>query len=114
MWTRSSTRPTPSCVSAAAWLGRSTGPGLEEYGRALAPNRPGQAVITGAHKLPNRHVIHCHGSIYGNDEPAAELLAACYRNALELAEQRGIRSVTLPAISTGAFDYPVEPVRASP
>lgn len=92
----------------AGAIHRAAGPGLEEEGRAFAPIRPGQAVITGAHKLPNRHVIHCLGPVYGHDEPAAELLAACYRNALELAEQHGIRSMAFPAISTGAFGYPVE------
>jgi O-acetyl-ADP-ribose deacetylase (regulator of RNase III) len=67
---------------------------------------PGQAVITGAHGLPNRHVIHCLGPVYGRDEPAAELLADCYRGALDLAEVNGLESVAFPAISTGAFSYP--------
>lgn len=85
------------------------GPGLEEECRPLAPIRPGQAVITGAHGLPNRHVIHCLGPVYGFDEPADELLASCYRNALHLAERNNIRSIAFPAISTGAFGYPMEP-----
>jgi O-acetyl-ADP-ribose deacetylase (regulator of RNase III) len=72
----------------------------------LAPIRPGQAVITGGHDLPNRHVIHCLGPVYGRDEPAPELLANCYRNALGLAERHGIESVAFPAISTGVFGYP--------
>ena len=46
------------------------GPGLESECRAFAPIRPGQAVITGAHGLPNRFVIHCLGPVYGRDEPA--------------------------------------------
>jgi O-acetyl-ADP-ribose deacetylase (regulator of RNase III) len=85
------------------------GPGLERECRAFAPLRPGQAVITGAHGLPNRFVIHCLGPVYGRDEPADELLAACYRNALRLAAQDGVGSVAFPAISTGAFGYPLEP-----
>jgi len=92
----------------AGAIHRAAGPGLEQEGRTLAPIRPGQAVITGAYKLPNRQVIHCLGPVYGHDEPAAELLAACYRNALELAEGHGIRSIVFPAISTGVFGYPVE------
>lgn len=89
----------PGAIHAAA------GPGLADEGRALAPIRPGQAVITGAHALPNRHVIHCLGPVYGQDEPAVDLLAACYRNALALAEQHGLASIAFPAISTGAFGY---------
>ncbi|MDZ7840588.1 MAG: macro domain-containing protein [Gammaproteobacteria bacterium] len=85
------------------------GPGLDEECRPLAPIRPGEAVITGAHRLPNRHVIHCLGPVYGRDSPADELLAACYRNALQLADRNGIESIAFPAISTGAFGYPMEP-----
>ncbi len=92
----------------AGALHRAAGPGLEDECRPLAPIRPGQAVITGAHNLPNRYVIHCLGPVYGMDEPAEELLAACYRNALILAEEHGIASIAFPAISTGAFGYPLE------
>jgi nicotinate phosphoribosyltransferase len=81
---------------------------LEEEGRALAPINPGQAVITGAHGLPNRYVIHCLGPVFGRDEPAAELLANCYLNALRLAEKHGIQSMAFPAISTGIFGYPIK------
>lgn len=84
------------------------GPGLDAECRPLAPIRPGEAVISGAHDLPNRNVIHCLGPVYGRDEPADELLAACYRNALQLAEKNGIESIAFPAISTGAFGYPME------
>ena len=93
----------------AGAIHRAAGSELERECRPLAPIRPGQAVITGAHNLPNRYVIHCLGPIYGIDEPAEELLAACYRNALQLAEQNKIASIAFPAISTGAFGYPMEP-----
>ncbi|WP_347258705.1 macro domain-containing protein [Methylocaldum sp.] len=93
----------------AGAIHRAAGPGLEEECRPLAPIRPGQAVITGAHNLPNRYVIHCLGPVYGVDEPADELLASCYRNALHLAEQNNIRSIAFPALSTRAFAYPMEP-----
>lgn len=91
----------------AGAIHRAAGPGLEEECRPLAPIRPGQAVITRGHGLPSDHVIHCLGPVYGRDEPAAELLASCYRNALELAEENGLGSVAFPAISTGAFGYPM-------
>lgn len=84
------------------------GPELEEETRPLAPILPGEAVITGAHRLPNRRIIHCLGPVYGRDEPAAALLASCFRDALLLADEHGMRSIAFPAISTGAFGYPVE------
>ncbi len=83
------------------------GPGLNEECRPRAPIKPGESVITGAHDLPNEHVIHCLGPVYGRDKPEDELLARCYRTALELAEENDIESVAFPALSTGAFGYPV-------
>ncbi len=91
----------------AGAIHRAAGPGLAEECRPLAPIRPGQAVITSGHRLPNPWVIHCLGPVYGRDEPAAELLASCYRNALQLADERGLSSVAFPAISTGIFGYPM-------
>jgi O-acetyl-ADP-ribose deacetylase len=90
----------------AGALHRAAGPGLAEECRPLAPIGPGQAVITTGHRLPNPHVIHCLGPVYGQDEPAAELLASCYREALRLAGAHGLRSIAFPALSTGAFGYP--------
>lgn len=92
----------------AGAIHRAAGPGLAEECRPLAPIAPGAAVITSGHLLPNPHVIHCLGPVYGRDRPEDELLAACYRHALELAERHGLRSVAFPAISTGAFGYPLE------
>lgn len=92
----------------AGALHRAAGPGLAEEGRPLAPIQPGQAVMTSGHRLPNPHVIHCLGPVYGRDEPADQLLSACYRNALDLAEEHELASVAFPAISTGAFGYPME------
>ncbi|HET7478133.1 MAG TPA: macro domain-containing protein [Rubrobacteraceae bacterium] len=96
----------------AGAIHRAAGPGLAEECRPLAPIRPGEAVITGGHDLPNRHVIHTLGPVYGQDRPEAELLADCYRNSLTLADERGIESVAFPAISTGIFGYPVEEAAA--
>jgi len=92
----------------AGAIHRAAGPGLEQECRPLAPIRPGQAVITSAHKLPNRYVIHCLGPVYGVDKPSDKLLAECYRNALKLAEEHGICSIAFPAISTGVFGYPMK------
>lgn len=84
------------------------GPGLAEECRPLAPIKTGEAVITGAHNLPNKFVIHALGPVFGRDEPSAELLAACYRNALRLAEENRLASIAFPAISTGVFGYPMK------
>jgi O-acetyl-ADP-ribose deacetylase len=92
----------------AGAIHRAAGPGLAEECRPLAPIRPGEAVVTGAHRLPNKHVIHCLGPVYGVDAPSDVLLASCYRNALKLCEEHGIESIAFPAISTGIFGYPVE------
>jgi len=92
----------------AGAIHRAAGPGLEEEARSLAPIAPGEAVMTGGHDLPNRHVIHTLGPVYGKDRPEAELLANCYKNSLALAEEAGIDSIAFPAISTGIFGYPVE------
>lgn len=92
----------------AGAIHRAAGPGLEEECRPLAPIRPGEAVLTGGHRLPNRYVIHCLGPVYGRDKPEGDLLARCYSNALDLAEKHQIDSIAFPAISTGVFGYPIE------
>jgi O-acetyl-ADP-ribose deacetylase (regulator of RNase III) len=91
----------------AGAIHRAAGPGLYREAAPLAPVRTGDAVITGAHGLPNRHVIHTLGPIYGRDEPAAGLLASCCRRCLELADQARLESVAFPAVSTGVYGYPV-------
>lgn len=91
----------------AGALHRAAGPELDAACRPLAPIRPGQAVITPAFALPNRYVIHCLGPVYGVDEPSDELLADAYRNSMALAEAQGLSSLAFPALSTGAFGYPM-------
>jgi len=93
----------------AGAIHRAAGPELETECRPLAPIRPGEAVITGGHNLPNKYVIHCLGPVYGIDKPEDTLLANCYRNALKIAEENSIDSIASPAISTGAFGYPLQP-----
>ena len=69
----------------------------------------GEAVITTGGRLPARHVIHTVGPIYGKHQGReAELLAACYRNSLELAASYALSSIAFPAISTGVYGYPLE------
>lgn len=92
----------------AGAIHRAAGPGLAEECRPLAPIRPGNAVISGAHNLPNDYVIHCLGPVYGQDKPEDKLLANCYCNALILAEENSVRSIAFPAISTGVFGYPMQ------
>jgi O-acetyl-ADP-ribose deacetylase (regulator of RNase III) len=92
----------------AGAIHRAAGPGLAEEAVPLGPIGPGEAVITGAHGLPNRYVVHTLGPVYGQDRPEAELLARCYRNSLALAEEEGLESIAFPAISTGIFGYPIE------
>ena len=92
----------------AGALHKAAGPGLEEECRPLAPIQPGEAVITGSHNLPNSHVIHCLGPVYGQDKPEEKLLASCYQNALRLADDNDLTSIAFPAISSGAFGYPLQ------
>ena len=91
----------------AGAIHRAAGPQLAEACGPLAPIGPGEAVVTEAFDLPNDFVVHCLGPVYRSDEPAAELLASCYTEALRLAEAREIESIAFPAISTGAFGYPM-------
>ena len=92
----------------AGAIHRAAGPDLAREAVPIGPIEPGEAVITGAHALPNRYVIHTLGPVYGQDRPEAELLARCYRHSLGLAEENEIESIAFPAISTGIFGYPLE------
>ncbi len=68
----------------------------------------GRAVLTEGFELPSKWVIHCVGPIYKQEgERASELLAGCYRSALQLCRDEGIESVAFPSISTGVYGYPV-------
>ena len=92
----------------AGAIHRGAGPELEKACRSLAPIKPGEAVITKAFELPNQYVIHTLGPVYGRDKPEAALLEKCYNNSLKLAEEYEIKSIAFPAISTGAFGYPIK------
>ncbi len=92
----------------AGAIHKAAGPGLAEECRPWAPIKPGQAVRSSGHNLPNKHIIHCLGPVYGHDEPADELLSDCYKNTLVLADHQGVEKIAFPALSTGAFGYPLE------
>jgi len=87
---------------------RRAGPELLEECRKLGGARTGEAKMTRGYRLAARHVIHCVGPVwYGGNRGEAEALASCYRNALALARQHGLASIAFPAISTGAYGYPI-------
>lgn len=96
---------------------RAGGPSIVEECKAIVGRQgrcpTGGAVITGAGKLPARHVIHAVGPRYGrNPAQEAESLASAYRESLRLASEAGCESVAFPAISTGAYGYPLEEAAA--
>ncbi|MCB2188776.1 MAG: O-acetyl-ADP-ribose deacetylase [Deltaproteobacteria bacterium] len=87
---------------------RAGGPTIMEECRQIGHCPTGQAVITTAGKLPAKKVIHTVGPIYRGRPEDAELLASCYRSSLELAARHGLKSVSFPSISTGAYGYPLK------
>jgi O-acetyl-ADP-ribose deacetylase (regulator of RNase III) len=88
---------------------RAAGPGLREECRALGGLRTGEAKITSGHRLPARFVIHTVGPVWlGGGEGEDDLLAGCYRSSLALAQEKGLASIAFPAISTGAYGFPLE------
>jgi O-acetyl-ADP-ribose deacetylase (regulator of RNase III) len=88
---------------------RAGGPSILTECRRLGGCEPGDVKVTGAGDLPARHVLHAVGPIWrGGEAHEAELLASCHRRAIELAAGLGDRTIAFPAISTGAYGYPVE------
>lgn len=91
----------------AGAIHRAAGPELEKVCRPLAPISPGEVVITEGYNLDNKYIIHTLGPVYGFDKPESDLLTACYKNSLKLADDNKLKSIGFPAISTGAFGYPM-------
>ena len=99
---------------------RAAGPSLLDECRKIAAARQGNvpcptgdAVITGAGRLPAKHVIHTVGPVWhGGRQGEPELLASCYRKSLSLAEEAGLESIAFPNISTGIYGYPKDKAAA--
>ena len=88
---------------------RAAGPELLAECRTLGGCRPGEAKITRRYHLPTRFVIHTVGPVWcGGKHGEPQTLANCYRNSLQVAVENGIRTVAFPAISCGAYGYPIQ------
>lgn len=90
---------------------RAGGPDILEECRKIRTERghlpTGKAVITTGGKLKARYVIHTVGPVWqGGQKKEAELLASAYRESLKLAAVKGLKSISFPSISTGAYGYP--------
>ena len=87
---------------------RAAGPELLDECRTLGGCETGQAKITRGYDLPARWVIHTVGPVWrGGSHGEDDLLANCYRNALALARQHGLKSIAFPSIATGAYGFPI-------
>ncbi len=87
---------------------RAAGPKLLEECRSLGGCQPGHAKITRGYNLPAPFIIHTVGPVWsGGNRGEAEALANCYRNSLRLAAENEIKTIAFPAISCGAYRYPI-------
>ena len=88
---------------------RAAGPELLAECRMLGGCRPGEAKVTRGYCLPARFVIHTVGPVWhGGQHNEARTLADCYRNSMQLALENEIKAIAFPAISCGAYGYPIE------
>lgn len=88
---------------------RAAGPELLAECRTLGGCPTGEARLTRGYRLPARWVIHTVGPVWRDGRHGEdELLARCYRNSLALARERGLKTIAFPAISTGAYGFPLE------
>ena len=88
---------------------RAAGTGLLTECRNAGGCKTGQAKITGGYQLPAKYIIHTVGPVwYGGNRGEAQLLASCYQQSLQLAVDNDIKSIAFPAISCGAYRYPID------
>lgn len=88
---------------------RAAGPDLLAECRALNGCETGSAKITSGHRLAAKYVIHAVGPVWGGDKAEKdELLASCYRTALQIAVDHRLTSIAFPAISTGVYAFPAD------
>ena len=88
---------------------RAAGPGLLEYNKNLGGCPTGKAKISPGFNLPAKYIIHTVGPVWnGGKNKEDELLANCYKNSLKLAVENGIKTIAIPAISTGVYHFPLE------
>ena len=88
---------------------RAAGPQLLEECRSLGGCRVGEAKITRGYRLPARFVIHTVGPVWAAGQRGeAEILANCYRNSLDIAVVNEVKTIAFPAISCGAYGYPID------
>lgn len=88
---------------------RGAGPDLYEECKQLKGCPTGEAKITKGYRLPAKHVIHTVGPIWnGGDRNEDDKLSRCYRNSLQVAADNNLKTVAFPAISTGAYGFPMD------
>ena len=92
----------------AGAIHRAAGPGLWDECKRLNGCKTGEAKITGGHDLKAEFVIHTVGPVYSGTEKDEVRLRNSYRNSLRVAVENDIESISFPALSTGAFGYPVK------
>ena len=91
----------------AAAIRKSGGPSIQEECNRIGGTPVGTAVVTGAGKLPFKHIIHAVGPRWGDGDEDRKLSSAV-RSAMALADRHGLKSIALPAISSGNFGFPME------